>query len=89
MNVETLQELILLYLYTQKSSYLSNVQVVKHTSDLLVKYTSLYFKFDYYNIEIRIYNNSFIKIRVDDNPGIVCNDISGVRSYIDRLSYDR
>ena len=83
MNVETLQDLILLHI-NNKTTYLSNVHVVKHSNSLF-KYTSLHFKYNGIDVEIKIYNSSFIQIKIDNNLGKVCDSLSNVRFEIDKL----
>lgn len=86
MNVETLQELILLYLYN-KSYHLNNLQVVQYNDGLLFKYTSIHFYYCGHEIEIRIYNSNFIKIKIDNTPGVIKDTLSSVRDYIDSVNY--
>lgn len=86
MNEELIQELILLHLYN-KSNHLDNIQIVKHNNGYLFNYTSLHFTYFGHRVEIRIYNSTFIKIKIDDSPGVVKDNLTGVRNYIDSLDY--
>jgi len=72
--------LITAYLNTQKR-YLDTRPLTVITS----KHTSINFIYYGYNIEVCIYNDTFIKLKVDDMPYAICDGIKTFRSEIDRL----
>lgn len=88
MNVKTLTNLIISYLNSQQYSLFSDVEVVQ-TLDKGLDYTSLYFCYLGKDIEIQIYNSTFIKFKIKNSHGTICDSISSVRSEIEKISYYR
>ena len=88
MSIKTTCNLIISYLNLQKNSLFSNIEIVQ-TLDQHVDYTTLYFCYLGKDIQIQIYNPTFIRFIVKNNQGIICDGISSVREEIDKLSYYR
>jgi hypothetical protein len=88
MTIQTISNLIISYLNLQKISLYSNIAIVK-TLDQHLDYTTLYFCYLGKDVEIHIYNPTFIRFIVKNNQGIICDGISSVRKEIDKLSYYR
>ena len=85
MDTNIVQDLLIAYL----STYNYNVDHV-NTSDHKASTLGLDYKsirFNYYGTkaEIRIYNPSFIKVRVLNTPGMVCDNLVSAKDAIDRL----
>jgi len=72
--------LITSYLNTQKNYLDNKPQIVTNT-----KHTCINFIYLGYNIEVCIYNDNFIKLKVDNIPHAICDNIKTFRSEIDRL----
>ena len=72
--------LITSYLKTQKN-YLDSKPIIVSTS----KHTCINFIYYGYDIEVCVYNENFIKLKVDHNPYAICDGIKTFRSEIDRL----
>jgi hypothetical protein len=83
MNIETTTDLILLYLQNHRTKVCGRIGVADHRQ--IIPYRSI--KFDYmgYDVEVRIYNPSYINVRVNDFPCEVCDSVSALRSAIDKL----
>jgi len=72
--------LITSYLNTQKN-YLDSKPIVVPNN----KYTCINFTYQGINIEVCVYNDTFIKLKVDNMPYAICDGIKTFRSEIDRL----
>lgn len=72
--------LITSYLNTQKN-YLDTKPIVSTNSNN----TCINFIFHGIDIEVCIYNDTFIKIKVDDMPYAICDGIKTFKYEIDRL----
>jgi len=68
------------YLNTQKNYLDTQPLIVTNT-----KYTCINFTYHGYDIEVCIYNDTFIKLKVDSIPYAICDGIKTFRSEIDRL----
>ena len=72
--------LITSYLNTQKNYLETKPQIVTTK-----KHTCINFTYFGYDIEVCIYNDSFIKLKVDDIPYAICDGIKTFKYEIDRL----
>jgi hypothetical protein len=72
--------LITSYLHTQKNYLDTRPQIIKNSSQ-----TSINFCYHGYDIEVCIYNETFIKLKVDNIPYAICDGIKTFRTEIDRL----
>lgn len=72
--------LITSYLNTQKNYLDAKPQVSTHS-----KYTCITFTYNGIDIEACVYNDTFIKLKVDDMPHAICDGIKTFRSELDRL----
>ena len=72
--------LITSYLNTQKQ-YLDAKPLIVVTN----KHTCINFTYFGYDIEVCVYNDSFIKLKVDNMPYAICDGIKTFRSEIDKL----
>ena len=72
--------LITSYLNTQKN-YLDTKPLIVPSSE----HTCINFTYYGYDIEVCVYNETFIKLKVDDIPYAICDGIKSFRSEIDRL----
>ena len=72
--------LITSYLNSQKN-YLDSKPLVVNDS----KYTCINFTYNGLDIEVCVYNDSFIKLKVDNMPYAICDGIKTFRNEIDRL----
>ena len=68
------------YLNTQKN-YLDTKPLIVETN----KHTCINFTYFGYDIEVCVYNDSFIKLKVDNMPYAICDGIKTFRNEIDRL----
>ena len=84
MNIETTTDLILLYLQNHKTKVCGKIGVADYRNN--IPYRSIKFNYIGYDVEIRIYNSSYINVRVDNYPSEVCDSVSTLRSAIDKLS---
>lgn len=82
MNKSLLSYHIQSYLHTY-SSHISNVYLIEKNENF--EYTCVCFRYLKHNIEIRIYNDTFIKFRVDGRTIKICSDIHSIRQSIDNL----
>lgn len=72
--------LITTYLKTQKNYLDAKPQIVTNN-----QYTFINFVFQGQNVEVYIYNDTFIKLKVDNNPYAICDGIKTFKYEIDRL----
>lgn len=72
--------LITSYLHTQKN-YLDTKPLVITTNN----YICINFTYNGIDIEVCVYNETFIKLKVDNLPYAICDGIKTFRSEIDRL----
>ena len=72
--------LITSYLNTQKNYLDTRPQIIRSSAQ-----TSINFCYHGYDIEVCIYNDSFIKLKVDNMPYAICDGIKTFRNEIDRL----
>lgn len=75
--------LILAFLNTNKVKIFSNIQTSRTESH--IPYTCMTFNYMGNDVTICIYNDSFIKITVDDQLWSICDDINTVRNSIHKL----
>ena len=73
-------DLISSYLNSQKNYLDTKPQIVTTN-----KHTCINFTYFGYDIEVCIYNDSFIKLKVDNMPYAICDGIKTFRNEIDRL----
>lgn len=73
-------QLITSYLNTQKN-YLDTKPLIVETN----KHTCINFTYYGYDIEACVYNDSFIKLKVDSIPYAICDGIKTFRLEIERL----
>lgn len=72
--------LITAYLKTQKNYLDTKPQIIVGSN-----YTCVNFVFQGKDIEVCIYNDTFIKLKVDDIPYAICDGINTFKYEIDRL----
>jgi hypothetical protein len=72
--------LITSYLNTQKNYLDTKPQISVHS-----KYTCVTFTYHGINIEVCVYNDTFIKLKVNDMPYAICDSIKTFKHEIDRL----
>lgn len=75
--------LILAFLNTNKVKIFSNIQTSRAESH--IPYTCMTFNYMGNDVTISIYNDSFIKISVDDQLWSICDNINTVRNSIHKL----
>lgn len=70
------------------TSYLNSQKNYLETKPLIVatnKHTCINFTYFGYDIEVCVYNDSFIKLKVDNMPYAICDSIKTFRDEIDKL----
>ena len=72
--------LINAYLKTQKNYLDSKPQVIINNNSTVIN-----FVYQGMDIEVCVYNSTFIKLKVDDMPYAICDGIKTFRSEIDKL----
>jgi len=77
--------LILAFLHTKKSKIFSNILTSKHDGHL--PYICITFCYTGLDIEVCVYNESFIKLRVDNQPWTICDGITSFRDSMYKLEY--
>lgn len=80
--------LILAFLNTRQHKIFSNIQTSRHDGHL--PYIYITFCYTGLDVDISIYNDTFIKLKVNNQPWSICDGISSVRDSIyklERLSY--
>ena len=68
------------YLKTQKNYLDTKPQIVTKNN-----YTCINFTYQGIDIEVCVYNDTFIKLKVDNMPYAICDGIKTFRTEIDRL----
>lgn len=84
MPMSNIVYLITSYLNTYKNSLFSKVNTATINTGGL-EYIAINFCFNGYDVNILVYNDTFIKIKVDTDHYTICDGIHSVRSEIDRL----
>lgn len=77
--------LILAFLHTKKSKIFSNIQTSRHDGHL--PYICITFCYTGLDVNVRIYNDSFIKLKVDDQSWNICDSIETFRDTIYKLDH--
>jgi len=77
--------LILAFLHTKKSKIFSNVQTSKH--DGRYPYVCITFCYTGLDVDVCVYNDSFIKLVVNNQPWGICDGIRSFRDSIYKLEY--
>lgn len=77
--------LILAFLYTKKSKIFGKIQVSKHEGFL--PHACVTFNYSGNDVMINVYNDTFIKVRVDDHAWGICDGIVSLRDAIYKLEY--
>ena len=77
--------LILAFLHTKKSKIFSNVQTSRHEGRY--PYICITFCYTGLDVDVCVYNDSFIKLSVNDQPWSICDDIRSFRDTIYKLEY--
>ena len=72
--------LITSYINSQKNYLDTRPQIIKNNS-----YVCINFIYQGLDIEVYVYNETFIKLKVDNMPHAICDGIKSFRSEIDRL----
>jgi hypothetical protein len=93
MTSENTLYLIQSYLKTYNRNILSSIEIVE-TNSLLVDYYEINFQYLRTPVQIRIYNPTFIKFKVNNQSTEICCCMPSVRNAIDNLQrleldYDR
>lgn len=84
MNESTVS-LILAFLHNKKSKLFSNVQTSRHEG--LYPYISITFCYSGLDVGVFVYNSTFIKLKVNNQPHTICDGINSFRDTIYRLNY--
>lgn len=87
MKYDTVTDQIVSYIKNNKFFLDSKIVVSEHRAFL--NYKALNFIFCGNNVEIRIYNSDFIKIKIEKDFGCVCDNVQSVREQIDKLRFRR
>lgn len=82
---ETTVSLILAFLHTKKSKIFSNIQTSRHDGRL--PYICITFCYTGLDVSASIYNDSFIKLKVDNQPWNICDGIESFRDSIYKLDH--
>lgn len=77
--------LILAFLNTQQNKIFSNIQTSRHDGHLPFIYIT--FCYTGFNVDISVYNDTFIKLKVNDQPWSICDGIRSVRDSIHKLEH--
>lgn len=77
--------MILAFLHTKKTKIYSNVQTSRHEGQH--PYISITFCYTGLDVDVYVYNDTFIKLRVNDNPYTICDGIRSFRDMIYKLDY--
>jgi hypothetical protein len=75
--------LILAFLNTQQHKIFSNIQTSRHDGHL--PYVYITFCYAGLDVDISVYNSSFIKLKVNSQPWSICDGIRSVRDSIHKL----
>ena len=78
--MNTISNLIISYLKTSTNLH---GQIIKSVEDNCICLTFFYHNYD---IAVLIYNENFIKLKVDNMPYAICDGIKTFRTEIDRLN---
>lgn len=77
--------LILAFLHTKKCKIFSNVQTSRHEGH--IPYTCITFCYTGLDVDVCVYNESFIKLKVNNQPWTICDGIRTFRDAIYKLDY--
>lgn len=77
--------MILAFLHTKKIKIYSNVQTSRH--DGHNPYISITFCYTGLDVDVWVYNDTFIKLKVNDQPYTICDGIRSFRDMIYKLDY--
>jgi|694.fasta_scaffold92118_4 hypothetical protein len=77
--------LILAFLHTKKSKIFSNIQTSRH--DGYLPYVSITFCYTGLDVDVCVYNETFIKLKVNDQAWTICDGIISFRDSIYKLDY--
>jgi len=77
--------LILAFLHTKKSKIFSNVQTSK--CEGRIPYTCVTFNYFGSDVDLCVYNDSFIKVNVDKKVWAICDGIQTLRDAIYKIEY--
>ena len=77
--------LILAFLHNKQSNIFSNVQISRHDGHL--SYICITFCYKGIDVDVCVYNDSFIKLAVNDHSWAICDGIKSFRDSIYKLDY--
>lgn len=77
--------LILAFLHTKKTKIFSNVQTSRHEG--LCPFVCITFCYNGLDVCVYIYNETFIKVSVDNQAWNICDGIKSFRDNIHKLDY--
>jgi len=77
--------LILAFLHTKKSKIFSNIQTSRHDGHL--PYVSITFCYTGLDVDVCVYNETFIKLKVNDQAWTICDGIRSFRDSIYKLDH--
>lgn len=77
--------LILAFLHTKQSKIFGKIQVSRHEGYL--PHVCVTFNYSGIDVMLNVYNDSFIKMQVDDHPWGICDSIKSLRDSIYKLDY--
>lgn len=77
--------LILAFLHTKQTKIFGNVQTSRHEGHL--PYVCITCNYSGNDLDICVYNDSFIKVKVDNYPWTICDGIKSLRDSIYKLEY--
>jgi len=89
MNERTVS-MILAFLHNKKSKLFSNVQTYRQ--DGYCPFICIRFCYSGLNVDVYVYNSTFIKLKINDEPHTICDGISSFRDTIynlDNYNYGR
>ena len=77
---------ILAFLTTRQNRILSKIQTSKHEGRL--PFVAITFCYSGYDIMIQVYNDTFIKLIVDNSPYSICDSVVSLRDSLYKLDHD-
>ena len=87
--IDNTVSLILSFLETKKTKLFTTVRISEYNGNL--QHTALFFCYAGYDIEIAIYNENFMTVKLDNQPYAFCENLENIRQTIyniDNLFYE-
>ncbi len=82
---EKTTSLLLAFLYTKQNRIFGNIQTSRHEG--LLPYICVTFNYSGNDVVVQVYNDNFIKIKVDSYSWNICDGIRTLRDSIYKLEY--